>query len=65
MTWQVLVMGVGLWFLIEGAIYAGAPDAMQKMGAWLAQLPAQTIRQGGLWSVVVGLVLLYLVMRLG
>lgn len=61
----IILAGIGLWFLIEGAIYAIAPDAMKRFGAFLTQLPDATIRQSGLWSMAIGGILLYLMVRFG
>ena len=32
-----ILAGIGVWFLLEGAIYAIAPDAMKRFGAWLTE----------------------------
>ncbi|MEO1662222.1 MAG: DUF2065 domain-containing protein [Pseudomonadota bacterium] len=61
----ILLAGIGLWFFIEGALYAGAPDAMKRFGAWLSELPEATIRQSGLWSMAIGALLLYVMVRFG
>lgn len=61
----IILAGIGLWFLCEGAIYAAAPDAMKRFGAWLTELPDATIRQSGLWSMAIGALLLYLMVRFG
>lgn len=61
----IIVAGIGVWFLLEGAIYAAAPDAMKRFGAWLTDLPEGTIRQSGLWSMAIGGILLYVMVRFG
>lgn len=59
----VLLAGLGLWFLLEGLIYAVAPDAMKRFGAWLAAMPEASIRQSGLLSMAMGGVLIYVMVR--
>ncbi|MBR9834358.1 MAG: DUF2065 domain-containing protein [Alphaproteobacteria bacterium] len=61
----IILAAIGLWFLLEGAMYAIAPDAMKRFGAWLSALPEDTVRQSGLWSMAIGAVLLYVMMRFG
>lgn len=61
----IILAGIGLWFLIEGGVYAGAPAAMKRFGAWLAEMPEATIRQSGLWSMSIGAILLYVMVRFG
>ncbi|MEO0550001.1 MAG: DUF2065 domain-containing protein [Pseudomonadota bacterium] len=63
--WMVLLAAFGLWFLLEGMAYAGAPDAMKRFGEWLANMPEATIRQSGLLSMGIGAVLLYIAVRFG
>lgn len=63
--WTIFLAGVGLTFLLEGAMYAAAPDSMKRFGQWLSELPESTIRQAGLWSMAIGGVLLYTMVRFG
>lgn len=60
---MIVLAGIGLWFLIEGAMYALAPEAMKKFGDWLSQLPESSIRQAGIFSMLLGAVMLYVVIR--
>jgi len=60
----LLLCSVGLWFLIEGAIYALAPETIQRFLDWAARLPLQDFRQGGFWTAVFGALLLYGGLRL-
>ena len=62
---MILLAGLGLWFLLEGAMYAIAPDAMKQFGAWLSELPEGAVRQSGLLSMALGGVLLYAMLRFG
>lgn len=61
--WQILLCGLGLWLFLEGAMYAAAPDAMKRFGEWLAAMPESTIRQSGLWSMGIGALFLYGMVR--
>jgi len=63
--WTIFLAGIGLWFLLEGAMYAVAPDAMQRFGEWLANMPEAAIRQAGLLSMAIGALFLYVVLRFG
>ncbi len=61
----IVLAGIGLWFLFEGAIYATAPQLMKRFGEWLSQAPEATIRQSGFWSMGIGAILLYAMVRFG
>ena len=66
MTAGLLILAaLGLWLALEGLAYALAPDLMRRFGAWIAGLPPDEIRQSGLVSVILGLVLLYLAVHFG
>ena len=60
----LLLAAFGLWLMLEGLAYAIAPNLMKRFGAWLSQLPPADIRQSGLISVMIGLALLYVAVRL-
>jgi len=62
---MIILAGIGLWFLIEGAMYALAPDAMKRFGDWLSNLPETSIRQAGIFSMLFGAILLYVIVRFG
>lgn len=59
----ILLAGLGLWLLIEGALYAFAPDAMKRFMAMLAELPIGDIRQSGLLSMALGGILFVIMLR--
>jgi len=63
-VWTLILAGFGMWFLVEGVIYALAPDAMRRFLAWAAQLPAPDLRQAGVWTAVLGALMLYVGARL-
>lgn len=53
-----------MWLLLEGAIYAIAPDFMKQMSARIQQMDVKDIAVSGLLSAGLGVGLLYLAMRL-
>lgn len=61
--WTILLAGIGLWFLVEGLMYAAAPDAMKRLAVWLSNQPDAAVRQMGLLSVAAGVLLLYVLVR--
>lgn len=65
MSWQVILLAIGLWLALEGILYAAAPDTMRRMGEWLSRLPLEAIRNGGIWSALLGIILIYLAARFG
>lgn len=60
----LLLAGVGLWFLLEGALYAAMPQAMRRFLDWAARLPERELRAGGLWTAILGAICLYAALRL-
>ena len=64
MTWQIILAAIGLWFALEGILYAAAPETMRRMAEWLSRLPTESVRSGGSWSAILGLVLFYAAIRL-
>lgn len=58
---QDLLTALGLVFVIEGVLYALAPDAMRRMAARAALVPGGTLRTGGLVAAVAGVALVWLV----
>lgn len=53
-----------MWLLLEGAIYAIAPDFMKQMSARIQQMDAKEIALSGLLSAGFGVGLLYLAMQI-
>lgn len=65
MTFAALILaGIGMWLLLEGAIYAIAPDFMKQMSARIQQMDAKEIALSGLLSAGFGVGLLYLAMQI-
>lgn len=49
-----LLAALGLVFVIEGALYALFPNAMQRMMRQVLDLPPATLRTVGLVAAVIG-----------
>ncbi|MEZ5953276.1 MAG: DUF2065 domain-containing protein [Hyphomonas sp.] len=60
----ILLAGLGMWLLIEGAVYAIAPDAMRRMAALLTQMSTRELTMAGLIGAAVGLGILWLAVQL-
>lgn len=56
-----LLMAGALLLVIEGLLYAVLPGPMKRLLAQIQDMPASTLRQGGLITAIVGMVLAYLV----
>jgi len=59
--WQVFPAAIALVFVIEGLMPFVSPPAWRNAVARMAQLEDRVIRNIGLGSMAVGIVLLYLV----
>ena len=58
-----LWVGFGLLLVLEGILYALAPNAMRRMLDTVLRQPEQTIRMTGIAVAVVGLVVVLLARR--
>lgn len=56
-----LLAALGLMLVIEGALYALFPDAMRRMTAQIALLPAAHLRTAGLLLACLGFAVVTLV----
>ncbi len=59
--WMFLGTSAGLVLVLEGAIYALFPQQMKNMMVQIMSMPASNIRNGGLVSAIVGVVIVWLV----
>jgi uncharacterized protein len=57
-------VAIGLVLVIEGLLYALAPRAVKRMMIVMEQVPADTLRNGGLVAVAVGVLVVWLARRL-
>lgn len=55
-----LLTALGLVLVIEGVLYALAPDAMRRLAARAALLPSEALRTGGVAAAVAGVGLVWL-----
>ena len=55
-----LAVAFALVFVIEGILYALFPEAMQRMMQQVTALSPQSLRTAGLFSAIVGVVLVWL-----
>lgn len=58
-VWQLLLLGVGLVLLVEGALYALLPASLQRLMRYAHQLPVQQLRWSGLAALALGALLLW------
>lgn len=56
-----LLIALGLVLAVEGTLYALFPGAMQTMMRRALELPAEQLRFGGLFALVAGVVIVWLV----
>ena len=56
-----LIVALGLVFVIEGALYALFPNAMQRVMSQALDLPATSLRTMGLIAAIVGFVVVWAV----
>ena len=59
----LILAAAGIWFFVEGAIYAVAPDFMRRMAARLSEMSSRDVAFAGLASAVVGAALLVFAVR--
>ena len=61
----IVLAGVGMWFLLEGAAYAVAPDFMRRMAVLLSQMSTRELTMAGLAGGAIGAALIWLAVHLG
>lgn len=55
------LVALGLVLVIEGALYALFPEAMKRFVSKALEMPPSTMRAAGLFSAILGLVVVWLV----
>jgi len=58
---QELLVAIGLVLVLEGVMYAAAPDAMKRMIAQMLVMPSGSLRMAGLVAMAAGVLLVWLV----
>ena len=57
---DVLVAGLGLVLVLEGLVYALFPEGMKRLMVQVLEIPASTLRNGGLIAAIVGCLIIWL-----
>lgn len=60
---MLIITAIGLLLVLEGALYALFPNAMQRMMLQMIAMPSDHLRRGGLALALCGFVIIYLVSR--
>jgi len=58
---KTLAVALGLVLALEGALYALAPGAMKAMMRKVQDMPDQTLRMSGLFAVILGVFVVWLI----
>ena len=58
--WDTLLVALALFFVIEGLFPVLNPGGYRRMIQIVSQMPDRSIRSWGLFSMILGLVLLYI-----
>ena len=56
---SLLLLGIGLILIIEGAAYAAVPEQMKALLLKLNGIPGSQLRSGGIVAVVVGVAIVW------
>ena len=56
---SLLLLGIGLILIIEGAVYTIAPEQMKALLLKLNDIPGSQLRSGGIVAVVVGVAIVW------
>ena len=56
---SLLLLGIGLILIIEGAVYTVAPEQMKALLLKLNDIPGSQLRSGGILAVVVGVAIVW------
>ncbi len=59
--WQEALYALGLLLLVEGALYAVAPNSLRQMLTQILSLPDAQVRNLGLIAAAIGLMVIWFV----
>lgn len=65
MTLKLILIGIGMWLFIEGAVYAIAPEFMRRMAEFLSRMPEREIALAGIGSAAIGAIFIVIAVRYG
>lgn len=58
-----LLTGLALVLVVEGILYASAPEGMKRVAARTMSVPPQMLRAAGLLAAAIGVVIVWLLRR--
>jgi len=58
-----LVIGLGLFLVLEGLLYAAFPGGVKRMAEQVPNIPDSTLRNFGIIAMMIGVVVIWLVKR--
>jgi len=60
-VFENILLGLALVFFFEGAMYALFPEGMKRMMVSVMQIPAASLRIGGVVAAVFGVFIIWLI----
>ena len=56
---SLLLLGIALILIIEGAAYTAVPEQMKSLLLKLHEIPGSQLRSGGIMAVIVGVAIVW------
>ena len=60
--WELIAFGVGVWMIMDGLVFGLVPETMRRLSAMMRKARDDDLRQAGLISAAIGIVLVYLIL---
>ena len=60
--WELIAFGVGVWMIMDGLVFGLVPETMRRLSAMMSKARDDDLRQAGLISAAIGIVLVYLIL---